>query len=89
MLRHDSSLICIKSENSNYSARIWYNLCRTGSLTNLDDLNIARPIKSDKMGHMTVIKQLKMGRRDDIQSLSNLVFLQLCYWPLQESVLNG
>ena len=33
-----------------------YNLCRTSSLTNLDNLNIVRPIISDKICHMTIIK---------------------------------
>ena len=55
MLRHGSSVICTNPKSSNYSARIWFNLCRTGSLTNLDDLNIVRPIKSDKISHMTII----------------------------------
>lgn len=31
-----------------------FNLCRTGSLTNLDDLNIIRLIKSDKISDMTI-----------------------------------
>ena len=60
--KHDTSLICINQKNSDYSSRIWYNLCRTGSVTNLDDLNIVRPIKSDKMGHVTVIV-LSFGKK--------------------------
>ena len=41
--------------NRNSYARIGFNLCRTDSLTNLDDLGIVRPIKSDKMRHVTII----------------------------------
>ena len=43
------------SKNGNYSARISFKLCKTGSLYNLDDLNIVTPITSDKMGHVTII----------------------------------
>ena len=44
--------------------------------------DLVRPIKSDNIRHVTIInflqKQLKMGRRDDIQSLSNLLFSEFC-----------
>lgn len=49
-----------------------FNLCRTGSLTNLDDLNIIRRIKSDKISYMTINvfylleEQLKMDLLDDM-----------------------
>ena len=49
-----------------------FNLCRTGSLTNLDDLDIIRRIKSDKISDMTINvfffleEQLKMDLLDDM-----------------------
>ena len=47
--------------------------------SNLDDLDIVRPIKSDKICHVTILilnfKQLKKGCRNDIQSLSNLMII--------------
>ena len=50
---HTSSLLNRYMQRSASLENISFHF--TGSLTNLDDLNIVRPIKYDKMSHMTII----------------------------------
>ena len=67
MLKHDLSLVANNPKNNIYSARIRSNLCKLpGNLTNLNDLNIVTPIKSDKISHVDKFKNFFFRQTSEI-----------------------